>query len=643
MNGIGSLFQSSSSSRLTGLSGFDSESVISSLMDAEKAPLTLLQQKRQVTEWRQEAYRDITTTLRGLKSTFFDALSPSGYLLSDNAILSRSATSSSSAYVTASASANAELASHLVKVNQLATADTAQSQNPVTKTLAGVAPPTSLALAGQSISLTLDTTTKVITLEDYADLTDMETKLQEAIDTAFGTQGAALDKILVDTSSGSLQFATANGASRLTIGSSSASDATVTILGFAAGDSNRISTSSSLDSLSNRLASPLTFVGDDVSFSINGKSFSFSKTTSLATVMSTVNADSTANVRMTYDETTDAFSIKSKQFGAGDNIQLSETGSSFFSAFGIDTSSAQAGWIQGQDASVEIDGQTLVRSSNTLVANGVSYTLVKVHEAEADGETVTISQDVDAAIKKIANFVDKYNTLLDTLYGKTTEKYDREYLPLTDTQREAMSEKEIEAWEKKAKTGLLQNDSIVAKITQDMRKALSESVEGAGLTLKDIGITSTGYQARGKLTIDESALREAFQNKSEQVATLLNGNSVDVPVYNRSSTAEQRATRYNQSGLFQRIADLVEDNISTIRDSSGKKGVLLEKAGITGDLSATSNSIYLELENYDSRIETLLDKLTSKENAYYRKFAALESALQRMNEQSSWLTSQLGG
>ena len=75
MNGIGN-YTSTSSSRLTGLSGFDTETMIKSLMDAEKAPLTSLQQSRQVLEWRQTAYRDVTASLKGLKSTYFDVLKP---------------------------------------------------------------------------------------------------------------------------------------------------------------------------------------------------------------------------------------------------------------------------------------------------------------------------------------------------------------------------------------------------------------------------------------------------------------------------------------------------------------------------------------------------------------------------------------
>ena len=43
-------------------------------------------------------------------------------------------------------------------------------------------------------------------------------------------------------------------------------------------------------------------------------------------------------------------------------------------------------------------------------------------------------------------------------------------------------------------------------------------------------------------------------------------------------TAGERAARYRESGLAQRLLDIIEDNISTMRNSQGKKGFLLEKA-----------------------------------------------------------------
>jgi len=636
VNGIGS-FSSSSNSRITGLSGFDTEATVKSLMDAEKIPLTLAQQKRQVLEWRQEAYRDVTTTLRGFKSTYFDVLSSATNMLSGNAIRSLAAKSSADAHVSATATGDAEAGTHTVKVNQLATADTATSTGNITKALTGTV--ANLDMTGKTFYATLDGVTRQFALSNYSG-NDIGVALQTAMNTAFGTGKVTVSYDGGTSPNGHLTFSTSGGATKFTLNSTSATDTGLAMLGFSDGSANRISLGSSLESLSSKLGAGMTFDGDNVKFSINGKSFSFSKSTSLSSVMSTVNGDATANVRMSYDETSDRFTIKSRQLGAGDNLTLTESTSSFFAALGINKASPVT--TQGQDAIVTIDGTELVRNSNSFSVNGINYTLNKVHDATATGETITVSQDVDAAVSKLKGFVEKYNALLDSLNGKVGEKYDRNYMPLTDAQREAMSVDDIAAWEKKAKTGLLANDGIVGKIARDMRKAMTDIVSDAGLTLRDIGISSSSYEDKGKLTIDESKLRNALQNKPEQVSKLLNGASGSVGSYTRTLTAPERSTRYAESGVLQRLSDIIDDNISTMRDVDGNKGFLLEKAGIKGDLSFSDNTIYDELKTYDKKIATLLDRLTDKETSYYKRFSALESALQKMNQQSSWLMSQLG-
>jgi flagellar hook-associated protein 2 len=205
-----------------------------------------------------------------------------------------------------------------------------------------------------------------------------------------------------------------------------------------------------------------------------------------------------------------------------------------------------------------------------------------------------------------------------------------------------MKDSDIENWEKVAKTGLLRNDDIIRRMVTAMRTAMYEPVEGSSLTMKDIGIGTTSYLDGGRLTIDEAKLREALRNNPDEVAKLLNGVDPDNKTYSRTATAEQRKSRYSKSGIFQRISDILEDNISIYRDSNGNKGTLLEKAGIEGDITFNDNLLNDELKNYDKRISALTEKLIAKEEYYYRQFTALERYLAQMNAQSAWLMTQFG-
>ncbi|NLO40850.1 MAG: flagellar filament capping protein FliD, partial [Ruminiclostridium sp.] len=332
-------------------------------------------------------------------------------------------------------------------------------------------------------------------------------------------------------------------------------------------------------------------------------------------------------------------SITAKQTGAGDNIRITEKSGTFFQAIGIDTANPVT--EQGVDAIAEIDNITITRNSNTFTVNGLEYTLKQKHAADQIGETITVEQDVDAVYDSIKTFVDEYNKLVDMFSTKLTEKYDRDYQPLTDEEKEALSEKEIEKWEEKAKAGLLKNDSILQRIQSDMRMALISSVEGVGISLSSIGITSKSWQDNGKLTIDEDKLKQAIREKPDEVKNLFIQKSEDVPSYSRDLTAQERSTRSKQQGLLNRISDILEDNISIYRNKYGRKGILLEKAGMEGDASEYNSSIAKDIDDYNDRIKEMLDKLLKKEENYYREFSRLETYMNQMNSQMNWLMSQL--
>ena len=69
----------SSTTRYTGLaSGLEVDTIVEELMAAEEIPLEKLYQERQVAEWKQEAYREVTSLLRVFNDTYFDSLAMRG-------------------------------------------------------------------------------------------------------------------------------------------------------------------------------------------------------------------------------------------------------------------------------------------------------------------------------------------------------------------------------------------------------------------------------------------------------------------------------------------------------------------------------------------------------------------------------------
>jgi len=631
----------SSTTRITGLMGLDTDSLVQQLMQAERIPLDSLYQKRTLVEWKRDAYREVINRLRGLKSTFFDIVNRSSYILSASAIKVLSARTGSNTYLEVSANADAQIGTHQVKVIQLATGDTAISRDPVSRSITGKVSE-NLNLAGKSILVNLDGVSREIALEDYSLNENSEnyivTRLQDSLDKAFGE-----GKLVVGFDSGLLTIGTTGGATRVTVDKpASGAQSGLEALGLSAGDSNRIKLGDTLENLQDKLNLPLEFnENGEVQFSINGKLITAKKTETLSKVLDRINNTTEANVTIKYDELSDKLTLASKVLGQGDNLIVEDIGGNFLAAFGL--SDDRADRTEGQDARIIINGtQEVVRSTNQFTINGVSYNLKAAHPEDSDGEQVTLELDVDKAYENIKSFIDKYNELIDYLNGKLNEKYDRDYPPLTDAQKKEMKDSDIENWEKVAKTGLLRNDDIIRRMVTAMRTAMYEPVEGSSLTMKDIGIGTTSYLDGGRLTIDEAKLREALRNNPDEVAKLLNGVDPDNKTYSRTATAEQRKSRYSKSGIFQRISDILEDNISIYRDSNGNKGTLLEKAGIEGDITFNDNLLNDELKNYDKRISALTEKLIAKEEYYYRQFTALERYLAQMNAQSAWLMTQFG-
>lgn len=520
--------------RFTGLSGsgFDTDQIVSELMRAERVPLDRLYQKRQLAEWRRDAYRDVTNLLRGFKDQFFNTLKPASNMMSASLYRKFSAQSSNAA-VSATANADAFTGTYNIVVTQIATASEIRSSAAVSK----------------------------------------------------------------------------------------------------AGD--KIKVSDALETLGSKLETELNFDADGkVSFKINNIDFTFAKTDTLSTVLQRISA-SNAGVTARYDELTDTVRIISKKTGADVDINVEDVTGNFASAFKLSDLSSK---IQGKNAIFSIDGSPAQeRSTNTFTINGITYNLRSA--TDLAGATVTVSQDIDGVFESIKTFVDKYNEIIKTLNDKLSEKYDRNYPPLTDEQKSHMKEEDIKKWEERARTGLLRNDSMLQNIVLRMRTAMYENIKDVSASLSSIGIKTGNYLEKGKLVIDEAKLKEAIANNPDAVMQVFSKKSEITS--NINITSEQRKQRYEESGIAVRLFDIIEDNIRTIRDSSGKKGLLLEKAGIPGDLSDINNTIYQEIKGYNRQIDNMKDRLASKENDYYKKFARLERILSDMMAQGNYFISQM--
>lgn len=620
--------------RLSGMaSGLDTDSMVKQMMKVEQYKVDKVKQNKQLLEWKRDDYRAATTLLTSFKNDFFDVLKPASNMRSTNNYKQYTAVSSNSLAITATATSAAVSGTHTIEATQLAEAANTVSTDTITKTLESTLDIGSFDFANKDFNVTLNGVTKNIKLNGgYTDIAGLKAGLQTSIDAVFGA-----GKVTVGNSGNKLNFSTVNGRVTLATGTSDA----LTQLNITSGDSNRLSLNAKLN-----VANTKTVLSGTLAFNINGVSFSFDTTTkTMNDVMSEINS-SEANVIMTYSEVTDKFTLTSKTMGAGTAITISNTSGSLFgasSATGITTGAIN----NGQDAIFNLDNVTgIVRSDNNFNIDGVNYDVNYDVNQLNTPVTITVNQDVDGVYDKIKTFVDKYNELISKVNGELQEERDKDYLPLTDEQRESMSDDDIKSWESKAKSGILRNDSILTKVADNMRTALYDSIKDIPGGLSSLGITTDNYflstkAEKGKLIIDETKLKDAIRNSPDKVMNIFSKEST--VAYSPNLTTAERSTRYNENGVVQRIYDILQDNIRTTRDTNGKKGILLEKAGIIGDLTEFNSLIPDEIEAKDKIISDMLRRLYDKEERYYQKFTALEIAMSKMNSQSSWLSQQFGG
>ncbi|MBT9153202.1 MAG: hypothetical protein DDT35_01431 [Firmicutes bacterium] len=543
------------------------------------------------------------------------------------------ASSSNATAVTATATADASPGVQTInRVLELARAPEMSGTNHVSRPLQGVVPASaSIALSGRSLALMVDGVRREITFtRDYlraSELPLLVADLNTALEGAFGRS-----RVVATEQGGTLTFnmhnalgAVVPSTARLEV-QSAASDA-APLLGLVGGQSNRVSLNARLDAAT--LATPLSFPPARHGFSINNVAFDFGADATLADVMRTVN-QSTAGVAMSYNSVTDSFTLRGSRTGATERITLAQTAGNLLAGLGMTPSS-----VAGTNLVTEINGLTVRRGSNSFVLDGVSYTF---HALQSTSATITIRANADRAVANVREFVTQYNKVLAMLNGELREDRDASFLPLTDTQREAMSEAEIKLWEERAKSGLLRNNPLLQRLVSDLRRAVADVVAGAGINMADVGISTRHFHENGRLHFDETRLRVALATNGEQVTRLFS-RAADI-AYSPNLTGAERLARREGSGVMWRLADAIEDNIRTTRDQHNRKGFFLERAGILGDASATRNVLAEQITRLNSRINQMQEVLTRKEDRYWRQFSALERAMSTMNSQSAWLASQ---
>lgn len=325
-------------------------------------------------------------------------------------------------------------------------------------------------------------------------------------------------------------------------------------------------------------------------------------------------------VDVNFDEGFNRFFVSSQE--TGDAVQLSISGNgnpdaeSLLGALGFNVAGGVVDGNSGVDARFKYNGAELTNASNTIALNGLNFSI----NADSGTSTISVATDVDAIYDKVTAFIDKYNELM----GQMTEKLDapsaRGYKPLTAEEKEAMTDNEIELWEKKIKDSLLSGDSTLRGIRTDIRMQLttSSAIDTTDLKYKylsDLGIVTGDYTEKGKLHVHGDEDDELYALKTNKLREAIESNPDDVMEF--LTTLGDK--------MYETMADKMSSN------------------NVSSALTFYNNkSMDEKIKNYDKDILKLEERLAAVEDRYYKQFTAMEKAIQSSNSTGDWLAQQLG-
>lgn len=647
--------------RMTGLiSGMDTESLVKEMVSASSTKVDKIKKEKQLLEWKKEAWQSLNTKIYDFYKTEVSSLRLA------SSFKSKKATASDETKVSIKAGSNAANGTHSVSVKQLAssaylTGTNIKAAGKQFTAYSGVSGSTkfadmtdaqgqNLGLAGQTITIKSGNhTVNDLTFElggsgdnGVASLDELNQKLKETAGYE-KLQASYIDGQLVFTNSSAEKDADDNTIGEIYTVESAAlglsgevgytvdQDAglTNTLTGISDMRYEKVFSSSDIGA-STKLSDMGIKVG--TTFSINGKDFVVDENTTMSDFTAGL---SKLGVSASFDANQGRIYINASATGADYDFNLTASDDSALDILGLNVD-AGATKVDAQDAIIEYNGVEYVGSSNTFEINGLTITAKGVtgtYDKTTGSFTnnspisVDVGTDVDGVYNTIKNFVKKYNELIEemnTLYDE--EKTD--YEPLTDEERSELSDTQIEQWEKKAKQGILRRDETISSLLSSMRTILNKGVtvidkdgNEKRYTLASLGIVTGDYSENGKLHImgDEDDAEYAAETNKLRAAL------------------ESNPEIFSQ--LF--VGDKENQGIGTQLYNSLTKAMGRSE---TSHSLTFYNDITLDdkIDDKDDEIDKWEEKLQALEDKYYDQFAAMETAMAKLQSQQSYISALMG-
>ena len=578
--------------KVTGLaSGMDIDSIMEKLMKAESAQMEKLQQQKQKYEWKRDAYREVNTALSSFETGIF---ADYGLSKSWNA---KNVTSTSSAI---SATANSTASGNLTITE--ATVATAGQKVSSGATVEG------LELTGNAFKYTVNGQEKTVSYSPTDTLDSLAKKLNATGDfevTVTNKDGKAT------ISTKTIQDITIYGNDALNfqkIGLDSGTGATIT--SGTTGDEVQVAKPVFTDTTTMKELG-LTGDGEFTIKAINDqgtyteKTIKYGENDKLSDVLQRINSSGVGATALMSNGKI-SLSANSTGTGAEGSIKISADGNQLFQKLGLADATGKV--AEGTNGSMVVNGVKMESTSNKYNVSGYTINVTNNIATTDAPAKVSSTTETKTIVDKVKEFVNTYNGLIEDLNKRVSEKKNLSYQPLTDAQKAELKDDEIKKWEDKAKAGLLKGDSNINKALSDMRSALINYGSGTEDTLSKLGITtSKTWSDNGKLEINEDKLTKALEADPNAVSHVFVGDP-------------DKGTK----GFISELRTTAQEAVKNIEKTAGR-----------ASSSEDSYTLGKNLKDVNTKIDDWKERLKGIEERYWKQFAAMESAIQKANSQSS--------
>lgn len=260
--------------------------------------------------------------------------------------------------------------------------------------------------------------------------------------------------------------------------------------------------------------------------------------------------------------------------------------------------------ILGENANLMVNGAYYESNSNTFNVNGLTMTINNYSDDEIN---ISTRKDTSNISSVIHNFFDKYNSLMNSMTTRYNTKND--YKPLTEEEKDVMSDREIEKWEEKVAEGSLGKDSRLGQLINSMKNVLAQGVvmdDDSKMYLSDLGIQTKGYfdtdkNERNSYTISDDKLEQAITSDEDKVVE-----------------------------FFTKLSNNLYDNLTKEMASSEYSSMYK----VYNDKQMTT-----QYSKYEKEIKEMEERLAKLEDKYYNQFSKMEVALAQLQSNTSAISS----